>query len=62
MDKIVSSVLIGSSSDLQLMRTGIKSWTSSISGLIRLFASELHALGHLNFFHRFIMEKMLWIQ
>ena len=45
-DMIAPSVLIGSSSNLQVARTGIKSWTSSVFGQFRLFASELHAFEH----------------
>ena len=48
---IVPSVLIGSSSHLQVIRTGIKSWTSSMFYFcqIRLFVSESHALRHQTF-------------
>ena len=42
-DMIAPSVLIGSSSKLQIAGTSIKSWTSSNFGQIKLFASELHA-------------------
>ena len=42
-DMIAPSVLIGSSSKLQVARISIKSWISSIFGQIKLFASELHA-------------------
>ena len=44
MNTIKPSFLIGSSSNLQLMRKGIKSWTSLILGQIGLFALELLAL------------------
>ena len=38
------SFLMGSSLNLQVRRTGIKSWMSWILGQIRLFALELLAL------------------
>ena len=41
---IVISFLIISSSDLQILRTAIKSWTSSILGQIRLHTEGLLAL------------------
>ena len=48
---IVPSFLIGSSLNLQVTRTGIKSQTSSIlAKLFRLFALELLALERQNFF------------
>ena len=43
MDVIAPSILIGSSSNLQVMKTGIKYLTSSIFGQIGLLASELLA-------------------
>ena len=46
---IAPSVLIGSSSNMQITRTSIKSWTSSISGQSGLFASELHVLERRKF-------------
>ena len=42
--QIAPSFLIRSSSNLWVTRTAIKSWTSSISGRIRLLTSELHTL------------------
>ena len=42
----IAPFFIGSSSDLQVMRTGRKSWTSSIWGQIGLFAFELLAIEH----------------
>ena len=41
---IATSLLIGSSSILQVTSTAIKSWMSSNSGLVRLSTSELLAL------------------
>ena len=46
---IAPSVLIGSS-NLQITRTGIKSWTSSISCQIGLFLLQLHTLEQRKFF------------
>ena len=43
-DTIASSFFIRSSSNLQVMRTRIKSWTSLTSGLVWPFPSELFAL------------------
>ena len=51
---IAVSFLIESSSDLQVMRTGIKSWTSSISGQLWLFRVTCPLVSH-----RHIMGKML---
>ena len=59
-DMMVPPFVFGSSSKLQVTRTGIKSRTSSISGQIRLFTLELLAFERQNFSHRLIMEKMLW--
>ena len=57
-----ASFLIGSSSNLLVSRTGLKSRTSSISSQVGLFASELHALERQLFPHRLIIENMLtWI-
>ena len=49
-DTIVPSFLIGSSSNLQISRSGIKSRTCFILGQIRLFALELLALECQHFF------------
>ena len=54
--------LIGSLSNLQVMKTGIKAWTSSNLGWIRLFTSELFTLEH-RFFppYRLILKKMKFL-
>ena len=54
------SPLIGSLSNLQVTRTGIKALMSSKLGRIRLFTLELYSpLSAEIFSHRFIMEKMM---
>ena len=47
---ITPSFLIGALLNLQVTRTSKKSWTSSISGQIRLFTLELLALERQKFF------------
>ena len=61
MDMVAPPFLIGSTSNLLVTRTGTTSRASSVSGQIRLFASELHvhALVRQIFSHIMIMEKML---
>ena len=49
MDMITTLFLIGSSANLQVTRTAIKSWTSSNSGHIFPFTLELPALKHIFF-------------
>ena len=58
-DTIASSFFIGCYSNLQVTRTGIKSWTSSILGHFRLFALELFALEHRKLFHRHNGENVM---
>ena len=46
MDTIMPSFLIGSSSNLQVTRTVLESWTSSNSGHVSPLTSELPTLEH----------------
>ena len=57
--KFSQSSLIGSLSNLQIPRTGIKARMNSKLGRIGLVALELFALEHGNFFPMDIMEKMM---
>ena len=58
-DTIAPSFFIGCYSNLQVTRTGIKSWTSSILGHFRLFALELFALEHRKLFLRHNGENVM---
>ena len=61
-DTIALSILSGSSLNMQVTRSGIKSRKSSISLEIGLFALESLALESRIYSHRLIMEKILWTQ
>ena len=56
---LAPSFLIGSYSFLQVMRTTIKSWTSSKSDQIRPWTAELAALECRENPHRLIMGEIL---
>ena len=59
MNTLAPSILVGSSSYLQVTRTFITSRTSSKFGQIGPGTAELAALEHLKNHHRFIMGEIL---